>query len=311
MVDRLGWALCTLVLLLGAAIANAAAPESGVYWVPGRPAQAYTIEHQQGRVVVLFQSYDASGRAEWFSASGQLIDGPIISTVGHTYRDTSHITAPILNLSGGPALGFPGRLPFNPVPSISLSSVGTLSAEFGADASVSVEVNVQGQVVTDVLSRFNFGIGGVGRDQLLSWVTCWPDFSGDWVFVDRVRTDSAPSRYRFLAPTVHSWNALTLAPEPELRCGQGDQIQDLTFVDTLGGAVLRCSQTTPNSPQVGVPDRGYGCELSSGGFVRFSFATSHAQLTRVRATRGALNGQEYVDAFTSEDGPTIYGYRIE
>lgn len=311
MVGRLIWALCKFVLLLGVASAYASAPENGVYWVPGRPAQAYVVEHQQGRVVILFQTYDALGRAEWLSATGQLLDGPVLSSVGHVYHDTSHITAPILRLSGGPALGTPGRLPSTPSPIASLSPVGTLSAEFGADSRLIVEVEIQGVLVRDTLSRFNFGIGGVGRNQSLPWVTCWPDFSGDWVFVDRVLTEAAPVRYRFNAPTINAWNATTLTPEAEIRCGQQEQIQVVKFTDALSNAELKCTRTTANSPQVGVPDRGYGCELSAEGQVRFSFSTTHAQLTRIRATRGPFDGPEYIDAFTSEDGPTIYGYRIE
>ncbi len=311
MSDRFGRICCSIVLLLGVAVVEAATPENGVYWIPGRPAQAYVVEHQHGRVVIFFLNYDAIGRAEWFSASGPLLDGPTFSTVGHTYRDTAHITASIFRMSGGPALGYTGRLPFDPVPYFSLEAVGDLSAEFGADGKVFIEVSFQGQFFSDVLSKFNFGIGGVGRDQFLPWVTCWPDFSGDWVFVDKLRTEAVPTRYRFRTPTVRAWNASTLAPEPEILCGQDVQIQDLVFVDEIAGASLRCSQTTQNSPQVGVPDRGYGCELTSGGEVRFSFATNHAQLTRIRASRGPMNGQDSVGDFTSEGGPAIYGYRIE
>ena len=50
--------VCSLALGLFAGCfcvgnAFAATPENGLYWVPGRPAQAYAIEHQGDRVALV------------------------------------------------------------------------------------------------------------------------------------------------------------------------------------------------------------------------------------------------------------------
>ena len=259
----LGWRplliLAALVSgMLGPGPASAdATPENGLYWAPGRPAQLYAIEHQEDRVVLVVMSYDEAGRAEWFTASGPLTPGMLIGTPGHDVADAAYLNAPLYRLSGGPPLDFRQQLP-SFVPFFTATSIGTVTLEFYGHGKVWLDLRYNEQLVRSVLTRFNFGYGGFGRDEFLPHVACWPDLSGEWVFVDRSELARPARRYRFSPPQVRAWNQ-QLVPTNNMRCGFGDQTHDIEYRDQSGGATLRCRQTREDSGSIGIDPMTFGC----------------------------------------------------
>ncbi len=288
-------------------VSAGATPENGLYWAPGRPAQLYAIEHQEDRVVLVVMSYDDAGRAEWFTASGPLTAGMLIGTPGHDDADAAYLDAPLHRLSGGPPLDFRPQLP-NPVPYFSAAPVGRVTVEFYGSGSVQMFLRYNGQVVTSSLTRFNFGYGGFGQSEFLPHMTCWPDLSGEWVFVDRSELASPARRYKFSQPRLRAWN-LQLLPTNDMRCGPGDQTHDVEYRDEMGGAMLRCRQTREDSGSIGIDPATYGCQLIEANEVVFSFEGYYTQLDRIRAWRGTL--PDNADrVFNDPDGPPITGFRV-
>ena len=298
-----------LVLLAFSEAVFGATPENGLYWVPGRPAQAYTIEHQGGRVVLVMLSYNESGHAEWFTASGTLQSGMLIGTVGHDYADASYFDAPLLRLTDGPPIGFPGRLPYAIVPYFSSTPIGHVTLEFYGHGGTRIELRLNGQVISDSLERFNFGRGGFGRHEYVRHVACWPNLSGEWVFVDAAIPTRPAWRFKFAAPTIRAWTR-ELVPTTELLCDLSQQTQELTYEDENSDAKLRCRSTQENSGEVGVPPETYGCNLVDGENILFSFSTDNVQLDRIRAWPGPSNGPAAGNFPIDRNGPPITGFRV-
>lgn len=298
-----------LMVILAGQAAIAATPENGLYWVPGRPAQAYVIEHQAGRVVFVMLSYDASGRAEWFTASGPLQSGMLIGTHGHEPADASYVDAPLQRLAGGPPIGFPGRLPSEVVPYLLATPVGRVTLEFYGDGRTIVELRYNGEILFDSLERFNFGHGGFGRHEYVSHVACWPNLSGEWVFVDGANATRPAWRYRFASPTIRAWTQ-DLVPTTQLLCDISQQTQELVYEDENSDAILRCRRTQENSSSVGIPPETFGCNLTVGDDVLFSFFANYLQLDRIRAWPGPSNGEATSNILVDPDGPPITGFRV-
>jgi hypothetical protein len=309
----LGWRplliLAALVSgMLGPGPASAdATPENGLYWAPGRPAQLYAIEHQEDRVVLVVMSYDEAGRAEWFTASGPLTPGMLIGTPGHDVADAAYLNAPLYRLSGGPPLDFRQQLP-SFVPFFTATSIGTVTLEFYGHGKVWLDLRYNEQLVRSVLTRFNFGYGGFGRDEFLPHVACWPDLSGEWVFVDRSELARPARRYRFSPPQVRAWNQ-QLVPTNNMRCGFGDQTHDIEYRDQSGGAMLRCRQTREDSGSIGIDPMTFGCQLIEAGQVVYSFDGLYTQLDRIRAWHGTLS-ENSERVLNDPEGPPITGFRV-
>ncbi|MBK7145255.1 MAG: hypothetical protein IPH76_08595 [Xanthomonadales bacterium] len=310
-----GWSLraCSLALGLLASclcVANAfaATPENGLYWDPGRPAQAYAIEHQGDRVALVMLSYDEAGRAEWFTASGPLQSGMLIGTHGHDPGDASYITGSLFRLAGGPPIGFSGLLPGDDVPYFTSAPVGQITAEFYGDGRVILLLRHNGQSVFSLLQRFNFGYGGFGRHDYLPHVNCWPNLAGEWVFVDREDVSRPARRFKLAQPQVRAWTQ-DLVPTSELRCDFHDQTQELLYADELSNAVLRCRRTREDSGGVGIDPWTFGCALVEAGETVFSFEANYTQLDRIRAWRGSLRdvGERSI---TDPHGPEMTGFRV-
>jgi len=152
-------------------------PERGLYWVPQRPHQAFYIEHQNNRAVIVVLAFDEQGHAEWFTASGELQVGTTLDTEMSDRKLYHYFRAPLARVQGGPVLGFSENLP-RPVPTPTGESIGTVTVNFTPDPAtyVDLQTTLPGGPIrrqeNQLVQRFNYGFGGFGRNAGLAHDRC-------------------------------------------------------------------------------------------------------------------------------------------
>ena len=291
---------------------HAATPENGLYWAPTRPANLYVIEHQKGRMALVIYSYDAQGRPEWYSASGPLLP---LFVGSEEVADQALFDAPLTRAVGGPPLGTQGRMPDDAIAYPSFVPVGRVVMTFYAEAGNFISVRIGDTELVDELLPFNFNFGGFGRHYHVPWQICWPDWTGEWVFVDRAEPTKAALRYHFQAPSVRVWDQFNNPLPQNSSCGTPYQTHWIEYPDEYSDAVLRCVRrgNAAGIPSP-LPEGAFGCEIVEGAEVALSFfwSSSHAeQLKRIRAWSGPAAEVTFEQVVNDPTGPTITGYRVE
>ncbi len=299
-----------LFLLQSFNFAMAITPENGMYWEPSRPANLYVIEYQKGTMVLVIYSYDAQGRPEWYSASGPLQQIP---SGGEFPADHAQFDAPLARAVGGPPLGTQGHAPGDALAYPSFMPVGRVLITFYAEAANYISIRINDVELSGELQPFNFGFGDIGQDLYVPWQTCWPDLTGEWVFVDKAQPTKPAWRYRFAAPTVRAWDQFD-QPIPTPVCRNNSQTHWIEYRDMNSNAVMRCVQHRSSTVASTIlPAGAMGCEVVDGNtVVMSSFWSSYdRQLKRFRAWPGPASAVTYDQILSDPNGPTITGYRIE
>ena len=147
-----GMFLAVLLLSAMCGNANAFTPRSGAWWNPAESGTGYTIDIQDGTLVLYFYSYKTNGDSEWYISSG-----------GMSERD---YTGTLLAVRGGQSLSGAYQAPSQTIPS------GTVSIHF--DTAMSGTMTLPGRTFRIV--PFDFG-GGFPHALL-----------GEWVFVEQIGT---------------------------------------------------------------------------------------------------------------------------
>lgn len=269
-------------LAIASPIAQAIAPESGMYWHPGFSGRAFYIEHQEGRVgVAIYAFHRDTGAAEIYVSGGLLRDDgpflpinpdpplpdeglyPIHVYVGDLYK-VSHgqpITFPL----------FPGR-------PAQEEKVGQIVLNFLDTGWIihSIQLDDGAGSEWGLLERFAFGHGRYSKQSgdLFSF-----DLRGEWVFMDQSDPAAEPLRFHFNQ---------RLPEDASFQIGPGETF-NLSYVDSGRDARLVCA-TAPegDSGTPGHPQKRSGCELFVGEELVLSANIQDVGLDRIQAYRGGL-----------------------
>ena len=253
----------TMLLALLVVCGNAAAqistppvaPESGIYQDQTQVGNGYLFESQGDVWTFAIFAYDEQGRPEHVVASGRVSQG----LFGVLYRTSGG------RMLGDEAYNLDGAgLRHERVGVVGLYS-NLESAEQNYNvlfADITLDTPRVGEyrdrMVT--MQRIDYGRGAVrGTDG----IQCWPDFRGDWVFIDKTEASREVSRYRF--------TDLSSSPPLPFACGIQRLPHVMSFRDPVAGATLRCMDGIVD-PLDGQP-KWAGCELRHDGSneVIFSF----------------------------------------
>lgn len=293
-------------------------PESGLYWNPLRPAEFYAIEYQTNRMVFVAYIYDEQGKAEWFTASAPLL---LMLDGDEMPADRSVLDAPLLRAVGGPPMGTEGHVQNTNLPYPTFSVAGRAIVQFFAENQVIMDLRFGDEQnfkqVTYTLERFNFGHGTIGRNPELPGSSCWANWQGEWVFVDRERPEQSAWRFKFGVPTIRVWDDLGQPTNAAPVCGRSLQTQLIEYEDEMSDRKLRCVNRASYRPDAQpiseIPDDAFFCELVDGDNVLFTtvWLGYKKQLKRIRAWRGSAAELSQNQVFTDLDGPAITGYRVE
>lgn len=287
-------------------------PENGLYWNPHRPANFYAIDYQVGKMAFVVYSYNEQGAAEWFTASGPLVQ----VTGGDEFPAArARFSAPLARLAGGLPIGTTEtvldtsrayRYPTGTV-------VGQVQIEFIAEGVINAFIVFGDRMVSEPLEPFNFGYGTVGRNDFISWRPCWQNYSGEWVFVDRRNPTRPAWRFTFGQPEVSVWDEngqpTTLSPSCMIR----KQSHLLIYRDLNSDAYLRCVYRDAEVYPEEIPDDAEGCELVDGDQILFSsfVLESDRQLKRLLAWPGPAKDVSVEQIISDPTGPTIQGLRVQ
>lgn len=231
-------------------------PEPGIYRDGSQAGNGYLFESQGDVWTFAVFAYDEQGRPEHYVASGRVSQG---------------LSGVLYKTSGGRMLGDDrangdgAGLQRERLGTISLYSHLEYSDQFydGLFVDVTLDSPRAGQQRNSfyALSRMNYGRGAIrGSDS----IQCWPDFRGDWVFVDK--TDASRVVWRY------SFTEVSSSPPLPFACGTQRVPHIMSFRDPVAGATLRCIDGE-NQPPGGGPPTFSGCELRRDGSdaVVFSF----------------------------------------
>jgi hypothetical protein len=293
---------------LGLGQARAVIPESGMYWNPSYPGLGYYIEHQNGVVTLIIYAYDETGDPEFYIASGQLLTNVPVEPGGWgPGRLPAHgLSAPLFRVTNGRFITSP--LPRPGVPDFLNARVGSVRVLFDFHNAAEVEVLLDappaGQAVmgTAAVQRFNFALGSFGTNAISNARACWPDFRGQWVFVDESNSSRAPWRFNFTEA----------APFPaEQTCPSPNVDHGVVFRDPSRNAELRCASRNGRAdPQTGrtlVP----GCELWQDGVAQFSIAQPDLGLRRMVGSVGELSTFTVGQPATLRKPERVLGMRMD
>jgi len=158
--------LAAILLMAIAGSATAFQPRSGVWANLNESGSGYTIEIQEGVLVITIYSYQSGGAPQWYLASGPMTN------------DQHNFTGTLDKYVGGQCIScvYAGR------PSLA-GNDGTLSILFLSETSATL--TLPGGRTTTIQS-FNFGIGDPPTGLL-----------GEWVFFYDVGTTTVANRFDF------------------------------------------------------------------------------------------------------------------
>lgn len=188
-----GW---IALLLLGSAVcspaAQAALPETGLYWNPDRPGVGYYVQAEGGTLVLVVYAHDAeTGAPLFYTASGPI--EPVADADG---QFLFHGT--LYRYSAGPCLTC--VLPDWQTTEHAVAA-GTITLQLGARTGMRMAVQMaDGSSREDMLSRLRFDIASW-------WLYRWDwdlggerrqlDLRGEWVFMLEDELQAPTHRFRF------------------------------------------------------------------------------------------------------------------
>jgi hypothetical protein len=275
-----------LILLLSASQVAAEVPqfipETGVYANAKRSGEGAFIEVQGNIATISFFTHTADGDSTFYTAGGPLFTIPANEQRQEGYYPATRVTADLYKTVGGPVLGrlTPGDVPYSP------QKVGLVTAEFGYLNQVEVYVRFDDPVPPGsprqsifFLQRLTFGLGTFGRNNITDY-WCWPDFTGEWIFVDHSDESRAPLRFKFAQPSI-------VPSASQISCPINVDLQIMTYRDEERDAELRCV-LSDRDPIDGLEKA--GCELRIAGTPEplFWFGSSDLTPTRMVGSLGAF-----------------------
>jgi hypothetical protein len=218
-------------------------PETGIYGDPRRTGEGAFVEVQGEIATVAFFSHTLDGDSTFYVAAGPLktVNGTpapcCFESILAGYYPVVYLQADVYKTFGGAILGrqaTTGVVPYEP------TKVGRMIAEFGQLGFMGVYIawdqpGPEGvwPETFSILSRRAFGLNAFGVDDITeNW--CWPDFRGEWVFIDHTRPDQAAERYDFDEVSIVPNLEAVQCPAPQ------GSLQILTFRDASKDAQLRC-----------------------------------------------------------------------
>jgi hypothetical protein len=272
--------VAALLMLVGMSSAYAAHPESGLYWNPINNGTGYTIEVQGDRVAMVIYSFSTSGDPEVFVGAGQLVEGGTVEPSTYTQGLLpSHTVAGTLHRpTNGNRLGnFNTTAPGIPL----MQSVGNFRLTFTYHSSAFLELALTDagggpSFTTTFLIRSNYGYGSLGTHPTDAGFTCFPDYRGQWVFVEQ--SDLARPAWRF------NFTEAVVDPLGPFTCADSAKV---TFVDPARSARMECQIQRPIEPGAGVERYG-GCEVIQNGQVLFNSNYNDLGLERFLGSLGPL-----------------------
>jgi hypothetical protein len=222
-----------LAAFLGLVLAGSAAafqPRTGLWWNPSESGSGYNIDVQDGTLVVTIFSYQTSGAAQWYLASGPLIN------------DQHSFTGTLDTYAGGQCIS----CPYSGRPAIT-GSDGAISIAFATETSATV--TLPGGRTTPI-QPFNFGIGDP-PDGLL----------GEWVFAYDVGGITQAHRFNLTSlqgPSSPSGNGMAIDPSRLAVC-------ELQVSGTLAGLVI-CAQADSRGNLLSGMYFRFGLDEAYGGY---------------------------------------------
>lgn len=206
--------LLIVSIVLGTNDSHAFEPAPGLYWNPQESGRGFSVDQQNGVVVVAAYVYREDMTPVWYLAAAPLVDG-------------RRLNADLLEFDQGQCLGCPYQEP------VVVGSVGRLEIVFTGDQSATMTLNGES---TDVI-RQNFGFADGNRGML-----------GEWVFVYDISGSTFARRYAFSRlETTTSGAELFLDPDSRAggRCDtdgtcivaqiatNGDLLRGFSFIRTV------------------------------------------------------------------------------
>ena len=277
-------------------------PETGVYSDPMRTGEGAFIEVQGNTMALAFFTHTPDGDSTFYTGAGPLFLSNVADASQNGFLPVTRATADLYKTAGGPVLG---ALLTNPAqPGYTVTKVGRVTVEFGYLNSVVFYLEHDTSVIpspvappysTFYMQRLTYGLATHGTD-LITRYWCWPDFVGEWVFVDRADSSRTPLRLNFTERTI--------TPDAPLTCPAEGTQQILSFRDPQRNAEMRCVYAVPD-PLDGVNKS--ACELRLDGNPQPEIWISRSDMTatRVIGSRGAYRPGY---ARTTE---TVVGIRIQ
>jgi hypothetical protein len=280
-----------------------------MYWNPEYPGLGYYIEHQNGVVTLIIYAYDETGDPEFYIASGQLLTNVPVEPGGWgPGRLPAHgLSAPLFRVTNGRFLTGP-YAHSETIPDFVSARLGLVRVLFDFQGTATIEVMLDSPPAGQrdsgrvVVSRFGFGFGAFGSNLIVKNLSCWPDFRGQWVFVDESNPARAPWRFNFTEA----------APFPaEQTCPSPNVDNGVVFRDPSRNAELRCANRNGRAdPQTGrtlVP----GCQLWQDGVAQFSIAQPDLGLRRMVGSVGELSTFTVGQPATLRKPERVLGMRMD
>jgi hypothetical protein len=276
-------------------------PETGMYANPKRSGEGAFIEVQGDLVAMAFFTHTQNGDSIFYTAAGTLFGSDIAEANRTGYLSVGRVSADLYRTEGGPVLGsvVPGDVPY------ATTKVGNVQAEFGYLNSVTFYLTFDSVAVPSpvappsavfYLKRVAFGLVTHGTNSITGdW--CWPDFLGEWVFIDRSDETATPLRFTFSERTISP-------SETPITCGGERSGQVLSFRDVQRDAQMRCLKGNPD-PLDGVSK--VACELRVGNSAAPLFWLFPTDMTPTRVI-GSKGSYLPLYARTTE---TVLGIRVQ
>lgn len=202
-------AVALLALSLGA---NAFQPRTGHWYNPAESGRGFNIDIQDGVMVLTMYSYDSSGNAQWYLASGNMTNGQ------------RGFSAPLGKFRGGQCL----ECAYSGAP-VSTGNDGAIFVNFATETSATV--TLPGGHTSQIVP-FNFKYGEPPNGML-----------GEWVFVEDIIITFA-DRFNFTTIIAGTAGGNGIAFDPIKNAGcelqtSGSLVGQVICVDTDGNGKVQ------------------------------------------------------------------------
>jgi hypothetical protein len=159
--NLLALALC----LMWVSTASAFQPRTGTWFNPAEGGRAFNVEIQDGVMILIVYTYQASGPPQWYLTSGAMTNS------GHSFTGT------LDKYQGGQCIAC--AVPVNP---IQVGNDGVISINFISETTANVTLP-GGRVIP--IQPFNFGIGNPPVGLLGEWIFVYDIVAGGATFAER------------------------------------------------------------------------------------------------------------------------------
>lgn len=261
-------------LILVSAVAQAIAPESGMYWQPQLSGRAFYIEHQEGRVGVAIYAFHRETGAPEIYVSGDLLRDEAPPIVIFPFDPPAGVLpfhrygGDLYRVSHGQPLASP-HFPGRPAQEVKVGRIELYFQDAGGVGFILRGLD-DSSLDAGMLERFAFGHARNAdhEGKLIGF-----DLRGEWVFVDQADPMAAPMRFHFTQRL----------PEDAPFQIEADASFALSYVDPQRDARLVCEQQSPP-----IEHFHGGCELYVGEELILSANLKDVGLDRIQAYRGSL-----------------------